>query len=148
MLGDARLRELLFSFLRGPAGPMLRRRLGRRNGVTGAIAYISEHLDEALSVEDLARRAGMSKAVFHRRFREVTKISPLQFIKSLRLNDAARLITQGKSVGAAARAAGYTSASQFSREFRRQFGKAPREWKVGSLALQPDAQAAQLVRAG
>ena len=76
----------------------------------------------------------MSKAVFHRRFREVTKLSPLQFIKSLRLNDAARLITQGNSVGAAARAVGYTSSSQFSREFRRQFGRSPREWGPGQAS--------------
>ena len=70
----------------------------------------------------------MSRAVFHRRFKEATSFSPLQFIKALRLNHTAMQIVGGVSVSQAADEVGYTSASQFSREFRRQFGKSPREW--------------------
>ena len=70
----------------------------------------------------------MSRAVFDRRFREATTFSPLQFIKKLRLNEAAMQIARGDHVGQAASSVGYTSASQFSREFRRLYGEAPREW--------------------
>ena len=71
----------------------------------------------------------MSRAVFHRRFKEVTTLSPVQFVKSLRLNTAAMHLATGSGVNEAAYQVGYASASQFSREFKRQFGMAPREWE-------------------
>ncbi|MEO0425034.1 MAG: AraC family transcriptional regulator [Pseudomonadota bacterium] len=132
VLGSARLRELLFCILRGPAGQRLRRRLGQGSRIGRIVGYMREHLSEPLTVEDLAQRAGMSRAVFHRRFKEATAQSPLQFIKALRLNDAAMLMTQGLSVSTAANRVGYSNYSQFSREFRRQFGCSPREWRTSS----------------
>lgn len=140
VVGHARLRDLLFAVLRGPAGPILRRRLARGNGIGGIVRHMRDHLADPLAVDDLARRAGMSRAVFHRRFKETTSQSPLQFIKALRLNGAAMLMTQGLSVGVAATRVGYSNASQFSREFRRQFGRAPSEWRASSTEL--DLQAA------
>lgn len=129
VLGSARLREFLFSILHGPAGVILRRRLGKGSRISRIVGHMRDHLAEPLAVDDLARRAGMSRAVFHRRFKEATSHSPLQFIKALRLNGAAMLIAQGSSVGAAATRVGYSNPSQFSREFRRQFGRAPRDWR-------------------
>lgn len=135
VVGNARLRDLLFAVLRGPAGAILRQRLGGGNGIGRIVRHVRDHLAEPLAVEDLARQAGMSRAVFHRRFKEATSQSPLQFIKALRLNGAAMLITQGHNVGAAATRVGYSNPSQFSREFRRQFGRAPSEWRASNTEL-------------
>lgn len=132
VLGPGRLRELFFAILRGEAGPSMRRTFGPSHGLARALAYLRENLDRSLSVDDLAQRAGMSRAVFDRRFREATTFSPLQFIKKLRLNEAAMQIARGDHVGQAASSVGYTSVSQFSREFRRLYGEAPRRW--GKLA--------------
>ena len=132
VLGPGRLRELFFTILRGEAGPSIRRALAPSDGLTHALGYLRENLDRSLSVDDLARQAGMSRAVFDRRFRATTTFSPLQFIKKLRLNDAAMQIAQGERIGQAASSVGYTSSSQFSREFRRLYGVAPRQW--GKLA--------------
>ena len=92
------------------------------------VGYMRDHLHEPLSVDDLARRAGMSRAVFDRRFKTATTYAPLQFIKAMRLNNAVLLLQQGASVSEAAHAVGYASASQFSREFRRRFDLPPRTW--------------------
>ena len=76
----------------------------------------------------MAAHAGMSRAVFHRRFKEATTISPIQFVKSMRLNNAAMKIAEGKTVSEAAWDVGYQSSSQFSREFKRMYGQSPRQW--------------------
>ena len=128
VVGSARLREFLFSVLCGPAGVLLRRRLGKGAASVGSLGTCETTSRSRWPGRPAA--AGMSRAVFHRRFKEATSQSPLQFIKALRLNDAAMLISQGLSVGAAATRVGYSNASQFSREFRRQFGRAPREWRA------------------
>lgn len=141
VLANGRLRELLFTIIEGEAGPLVRRTFGAAHDITRALTYVRENLSEPLSVDDLARRAGMSRAVFHRRFKAATSFSPLQFIKALRLSHAAMQIVGGKAVSQAADAVGYTSASQFSREFRRQFGKSPRQWARTAAASVPDVQA-------
>lgn len=76
----------------------------------------------------------MSKAVFHRRFRAVTTLSPLQFMKAIRLNNAAALIAGGMNVAEAADQVGYGSPSQFSREFSRQYKMPPRQWATDAVA--------------
>ncbi|MEO1173685.1 MAG: AraC family transcriptional regulator, partial [Myxococcota bacterium] len=134
VLGRGRLRELLFSVMNGPAGSLLRQSFGGALGIGRALRHLRENVAEPITVDKLARKAGMSRTVFHRRFKEVTTFSPLQFVKALRLSDAAMLLAQGASVSEAAGHAGYTSASQFSREFRRQFGRPPREWRRESLS--------------
>jgi AraC-like DNA-binding protein len=79
-----------------------------------------------MRVEDLADMAGMSLSTFHRHFRTVTTMSPLQFQKHVRLQDArARLLAGGEGAAQAGFAVGYDSASQFSREYARQFGAPP-----------------------
>lgn len=128
VLADSRIRELLFTILEGPAGPLVRQTFGSGRDINRVIEHIRQHLGGPLSVDDLAKRAGMSRAVFHRRFKAATSFSPQQFVKALRLSHAAMQIVGGKAVGEAADAVGYVSSSQFSREFRRQFGAAPRDW--------------------
>ena len=128
VLAPSRLRELYFALLRSEAGGAVRRTFGASRDLGRAFAYLHEHLHEAISVDDLARVAGMSKAVFHRRFKAATTLSPLQFMKAIRLNNAAALIAGGMNIAEAANQVGYASPSQFSREFSRQYGMAPRRW--------------------
>lgn len=128
VLGAGRLREVLFAVLRGEAGGRLRSDFGGAPALATTLAHVHAHISEDISIDSLARRAGMSRAVFDRQFKTATLLSPLQYIKALRLNEASMLIARGESVGDAATAVGYHNASQFSREFRRKFGASPREW--------------------
>ena len=98
------------------------------NEIAGAIEYLSSHLDEAITIEDMAAQVRMSRAVFHRKFKQATTMSPIQFVKSMRLNSAAMKIAGGMNVNEAAMEVGYVSPSQFSREFKRMYGQSPRQW--------------------
>ena len=134
VLAKARLRELCFAILQSAAAPHIRRAFGSAHHLSQALNHIRDNLHQALTVDELAERAGMSRAVFDRRFKEATSYSPLQFIKALRLNEAAMRIAQGMSISQAADSVGYFSSSQFSREFKRHFGATPREWWKSSEA--------------
>lgn len=127
-LGDARLRELYYAVLKGDAGNAVRRAFGVRNEIARAIKYLSSHLEESVTIEQIAAQAGMSRAVFHRKFKQATAMSPIQFMKSMRLNTAAMKIAEGTNVNEAAAGVGYLSSSQFSREFKRMYGQSPRQW--------------------
>ena len=128
VLGDTRLRELYYAILLGQAGVFARRAFGAGNAIARSIAHISSRLDAPISIDEMADRAGMSRAVFHRKFKQVTTMSPIQFVKSMRLNNAAMKIAGGMNVNEAAMGVGYVSASQFSREFKRMYGQSPRQW--------------------
>ncbi|WP_341861575.1 AraC family transcriptional regulator [Gymnodinialimonas sp. 57CJ19] len=128
VLGTGRLRELCYAVLVGEAGTVARRAFGIGNEIARTIDYLSSHLNEQVTIDDMADHVGMSRAVFHRRFKEATTMSPIQFVKSMRLNNAAMKIAEGKTVSEAAWAVGYQSASQFSREFKRVYGQSPRQW--------------------
>ncbi|MEM1207217.1 MAG: AraC family transcriptional regulator [Acidobacteriota bacterium] len=134
VLATSRLRELYFALLRSEAGGAIRRTFGASRDLGRALAYLHEHIAEPITVQGLARVAGMSKAVFHRRFKALTTLSPLQFIKAIRLNRAAALIVGGMNVAEAADRVGYGSPSQFSREFRRQYGMPPRQWATTAIS--------------
>lgn len=131
VLGDARLRELSFAILKGEAGSFARRAYGAGNAIARSIAHVSSHLDAPISIDDMATRAGMSRAVFHRKFKQATTMAPIQFVKSMRLNNAAMKIAVGMTVNEAAMDVGYVSPSQFSREFKRMYGQSPRQWSEG-----------------
>jgi transcriptional regulator GlxA family with amidase domain len=91
-----------------------------------AIRWIRAHFAEVLRIEDLARLAGMSVTSFHRHFQGVTSMTPIQYQKQIRLQTArSRLMASAEDVAAVGFAVGYDSPSQFSREYRRQFGLAP-----------------------
>lgn len=132
VLGQGRLRELYYAVLKGEAGAAMRRAFGVGNEIARTIEYLSSRLNEPVSIDDMAAQVGMSRAVFHRRFKEATTMSPIQFVKSMRLNNAAMKIAGGQAVSEAAWDVGYASASQFSREFKRMYGQSPRQW--GALA--------------
>ncbi len=123
-------REILYRLLCGPRGGMLRQMAlpsSQLSQISRAIAVIRQRYDQKLRTDELARTAGMSPTSFHRHFRAVTAMSPLQFQKRIRLQEARRLLLS-RDVDAARVSfdVGYESASQFSREYRRLFGAPPR----------------------
>ena len=128
VLGEARLRELHYAILKGEAGVFARQAFGPGNPIARSIAHVASNLDAPVTIDDMAARAGLSRAVFHRKFKQATTMSPLQFVKSMRLNNAAMKIAGGMSVNEAALDVGYLSPSQFSREFKRMYGQSPRHW--------------------
>lgn len=128
ILGDARLRELYYAVLKGEAGDSARRSFGVGNEIARAIEMLSTRLNESVTIEELSAQMGMSRAVFHRKFKQATSKSPIQFIKSMRLNSAAMKIAGGMTVNEAAMDVGYVSSSQFSREFKRVYGQSPKQW--------------------
>lgn len=128
--------ELMFRLLMGPQGALLRQIAGsgtRLSHIRRAMAWIREHYAEHLRIEAMATVAGMSVSVFHRRFKAISGLSPLQYQKQIRLHEARRrLVTERSDAATAAYAVGYESASQFSREYKRLFGAPPRR-DVGEL---------------
>jgi AraC-like DNA-binding protein len=100
---------------------------GRLRRVSGAIAWIKEHVAEPLQIEALAKQVNMSSSALHHHFKAVTAMSPIQYQKRLRLQEARRRLLSGApSAEAVAYDVGYASASQFSREYARLFGQPPR----------------------
>ncbi|AMM18961.1 AraC family transcriptional regulator [Frondihabitans sp. PAMC 28766] len=122
-------REIVWLLMTGDQGGTVRQlgladsglsRIGR------AVEWIREHYMESIRIEFLAQLAQMSTSAFHRGFQAVTALSPIQFQKQIRLQEARiLLLAQPKDVAGAAYAVGYESASQFNREYRRQFGTPP-----------------------
>jgi AraC-like DNA-binding protein len=100
---------------------------GRLRRVSGAIAWIQEHFTEPLQIEALAKRVNMGPSALHSHFKAVAAVSPIQYQKSLRLQEARRRMLSGAtSAEVIAYEVGYASASQFSREYARLFGQPPR----------------------
>ncbi|HCQ49096.1 MAG TPA: AraC family transcriptional regulator [Achromobacter sp.] len=129
VLGPGLLRELYFRVLTGPQGGAMREALAMR-GQFGRIGMSLRHIHaayaEPLDVTQLAQKAGMSVPSFHNHFKAVTQVSPMQYVKSTRLHQARLLmVRQDLTAEAAGHAVGYTSTSQFSREFKRLFGLTP-----------------------
>jgi len=122
-------REVVWLLMTGEHGAAVRQ-LGladsRLSRIRNAVHWIREHYAESLRIDDLARMSAMSASAFHRAFAAVTTTSPLRFQKQIRLQEArARLIADPGDVAGTAYAVGYESPSQFSREYRRQFGLPP-----------------------
>ena len=129
MLGPPATTEVLYRALQTPAGATIRR-FARQGHVVSrvqpAIAWIRSHVAEPLVIEDLAARTHLSTSTLYRHFRSATGLSPLQFQKQIRLQEARRLLFLGGATAAdAGFQVGYLSASQFSREYARMFGRPP-----------------------
>lgn len=122
-------REILYRLLRGPRGAMLRQLAlpaSQLSQISRAINVLRSRYEQTIRVEELARFAGMSAPSFHRHFRAVTAMSPLQFQKRIRLQEARRLLlSRNADAASVGFDVGYQSASQFSREYRRLFGAPP-----------------------
>ena len=122
-------REIHFRLLIGPQGERLRtmNTLGTQsNQISRSITWLRDNYKEPLQVDELASKANMATSTFHRHFREVTTLSPLQFQKRLRLYEAQRLmLVENEDATLAALAVGYESPTQFNREYKRLFGEPP-----------------------
>ena len=123
------IRDIYSLLLLGKMGEGIRSmftQTGRSGRVTQAVSWLRTNYRTAFTIEELAERVHMSVSSFHRHFKSVTSMSPLQYQKRLRLGEAQRLmLTEGKDVAAAAYAVGYESPTQFSREYKQLFGDAP-----------------------
>ena len=122
-------REILWRLLGGEHGAMMRQ-IGTRDGRLGrvqrVIRQLRQHYAEPIRIEALAELAGMSETSLHRHFKAVTSMSPLQFQKQVRLQEARnRLLSDGRDIAGVGFSVGYDSPSQFSREYSRQFGRPP-----------------------
>ncbi|MGQ3055148.1 MAG: AraC family transcriptional regulator N-terminal domain-containing protein [Roseateles sp.] len=131
LLGPAIVREIYFRVLIGEQGASMRAALagrGQFGKIAKAVRRIHDAYSDRLTVDQLAREAGMSIPTFHAHFRAVTQSSPMQYLKSVRLHQARLMMLRGgKTASAASIEVGYESASQFSREFKRFFGLGPRD---------------------
>ena len=135
------LREITYRVLTGPQGSRLRQIAAAgapAQRIARAIRWLKDHFAAPLRIESLAKHVRMSPSAFHLHFKGVTAMSPLQYQKRLRLQEARRLML-GEELDAAEAAfrVGYESPSQFSREYRRMFGAPPRQ---DVAALKVEAQ--------
>ncbi len=121
--------EILIRLLRSPLGSRVAQ-IGQAGSsmqrIANAVSWLRANFDQLANIEELAKLVNMSVTSFHRQFKAVTGMTPLQYQKTLRLQEARRLmLTAMIDAGSAGRRVGYMSAAQFSREYRRFFGAAP-----------------------
>lgn len=122
-------REIIWRLLTGPQGDVVRQ-IGLADSnlsyVSRAIGWMRQNYAEPMRIEQLAALAGMSPSTFHRHFRAVTAMSPLQFQKRIRLQEARSLLVANPGdIAGIGHRVGYDSPSQFTREYRRLFGSPP-----------------------
>jgi AraC-like DNA-binding protein len=121
--------ELVFRLLRSDAASALRHaacRGGDEARIAVVMGYIRENLGRKLTVEQLARRAAMSPSHFAHRFRDVARVSPIRYLKHVRLDHARTLLLrEGTRAAEAATRSGYASAAHFARDFKQHFGHSP-----------------------
>ena len=124
------VREISYLLLTGEQGDQMRLIAAMNSetrGIGAALDWIKNNFAEPFRLEEIAHRAHMSRSGFHQQFKAVTAMTPLQYQKQLRLQEARRLMLSERADAATAcYRVGYESASQFSREYRRMFGQSPR----------------------
>ena len=122
-------REIIYRLLAGEQGERLRQIAslgGHTHRIVKAIERLRTDFDRPLRIEELAREIGMSVSGFHHHFKEVTAMSPLEFQKQLRLQEARRLMLgEGLDASSAGYRVGYNDVSHFTREYKRLFGEPP-----------------------
>ena len=128
ILGESIIDEIYFRILSDEQGGMLKYHLqqsGQIHEILKTVEYLHQNLDKSISIDELADFVNMSSSGFHKKFKEVMHLSPLQFAKSIKLNKAQTYIMEGKNVSEAGFMVGYNSSAQFSREYKRFFGMSP-----------------------
>lgn len=124
-------REILYRLLTGPHRSTMRQLAAadsHLSQVSRAVALIRSDFKSQLRIGDIAAAAGMGESALYQHFKAITRMTPLEYQKQLRLQEARRLmLAEGASAGSAGFAVGYESPSQFSREYRRLFGAPPRQ---------------------
>jgi AraC-like DNA-binding protein len=123
------IREILYRMLQGEQGALIHQFAiigSHAHNIAQAIQLINRQYDRPLVIEQLAKTVNMSTSAFHKHFKRVTAMSPLQYQKTVRLQEARRLmLTETVQASDAAFRVGYESPSQFSREYARMFGRPP-----------------------
>jgi AraC-like DNA-binding protein len=146
VLRPAIMKELHYWLLAGRHGASLRSLTvpdGDAQRIAAAVKILRAEFDRPISVHQLAASSGMSVSTFHRRFKAMTSLTPIQFQKQLRLIEARRLmLTAGQTASRAAFEVGYESVSQFTREYARLFGAPPHRDTRGQTKrrLQPSQE--------
>lgn len=128
IVGEAIIDEIYFRILKHGQGgtlPHLLQQQGQIQQISRAVEHVHQNLSEVVSVDELAALVNMSSSAFHRKFKEVMHLSPVQYAKQVKLNKAQAHILEGLSVSEAGYMVGYNSPAQFSREYKRLFGVAP-----------------------
>ncbi|MBB3131182.1 AraC-like DNA-binding protein [Paenibacillus rhizosphaerae] len=129
MLAPLVIREIFYRVLQGEQGALIRQFAvigSYAQGISSAIHRINRDYSQPLVIEALAAQVNMSPTTFHKQFKRVTAMSPLQYQKTIRLQTARRLLlTEGLDAATAGFRVGYESPSQFSREYARLFGRPP-----------------------
>jgi AraC-like DNA-binding protein len=140
--------EVMVRLLAGAHGPSLRHLVAvgsARHHITQAMAWLKQHYNRDVRMDELAARAHMSPSTFRQHFRQLTGMSPLQYQKQLRLQEARHLMLhQALDASSTAARVGYESASQFSREYSRLFG-APPQRDVRQTREEAMAEGAQAI---
>ncbi|MFD1954524.1 AraC family transcriptional regulator N-terminal domain-containing protein [Paenibacillus thailandensis] len=123
------VREILYRVLQGEPGALMKQFAvsgSYANGVAKAIHHIKRDYDKPISIEELAKEVNLSPSALHKHFKKVTNLSPLQYQKMIRLQEARRLLlTEALNAADAGFRGGYESPTQFSREYARMFGRPP-----------------------
>jgi AraC-like DNA-binding protein len=129
LLAPLAIDEILFRLLRSPAAAAIRSAVGRgpdSNRILESMHYIRAHHSRKLSVEELARQVAMSSSHFAHRFRAVVRISPMRYLREVRLDRARTLLLEnGARVSDVALQVGFESPAHFTREFKRRYGMSP-----------------------
>jgi len=139
IMGQSRVREVIFEALQSPQGDALRALVlnqGRFSLIVNSLKQLHQQLDQEVRVEQLAEDANMSVSSFHHHFKNIAGSSPLQYLKRLRLLKAQMLLNQGHlNVSQIALEVGYKSVHQFSRDYKRYFGSPPTKDKLREDAV-------------
>jgi AraC-like DNA-binding protein len=132
LLAPLAAQEILLRLLRSDAAAAVRSGVGRAadaGKILEAMQFIRAHSAEGLTVPAIARRVGMSPSHFAHRFRAVARVSPMRYLRDVRLEQArARLLHASARVGDVARDLGYESQAHFAREFKRRYGAPPTQY--------------------
>ena len=122
-------REIIYRLLQGEQSERLRHIAvlnGQGHRIAEAVRRLRQNFDESIQVEALAEEFGMSSSSFYQHFKDFTGMTPLQFQKQLRLQEARRLMLgEDLNASTAGYRVGYDDPSHFSREYKRQFGRPP-----------------------
>lgn len=125
------LREVIYYILCGSCGRQFFQsivNIGQADEIYGANSWIKENFRDSFTVEELAEQTNMSVSLFHQKFKSAVGMGPLQCQKRLRLTEARRLmLDENRNVTEASLEVGYESVSQFTRDYRKMFGAAPKE---------------------
>jgi AraC-like DNA-binding protein len=123
------VREILYRVLQGEQGALIRQFAiigSHAHKIAQAIQLINRQFDRRIAIEELAESVNLSTSAFYKHFKRVTAMSPLQYQKTVRLQEARRLmLVENVQASEAAFRVGYESPSQFSREYARMYGRPP-----------------------